>query len=167
MEERLKSHYESLSRVISFTRTADTKAAPVLALQVALMGALATRVDKLVSIVGNSHCDAEKVALIMVLVAYVLSLIGTIWMAAAVYMPRNPKTGRSLIFFEDIAAMNYSSFETAAKDMPSDIIEQQLIDQIYRVSRVASVKMKRVSWAIWISLPTIVFGLTLLAWSSF
>ena len=167
MEERLKSHYESLSRVIWFTRTADTKAAPVLALQVALMGALATRVDKLIFIVGSGHSDAERVALIMVLVSYVLSLAGAIGMAVAVYMPRNPKTGRSFIFFEDIVAMDYSSFETAAKDMTSDLIERQLIDQIYQVSRVASVKMKCVRRAMWLSLPAVVFGFTLLAWSSF
>ena len=45
LEERLRSHYESLSRAIRFTRTADAKAAPVLALQVALLGALATRFE--------------------------------------------------------------------------------------------------------------------------
>ena len=118
MEERLKSHYESLSRVVSFTRTADTKAAPVLALQVALTGALATRIDKLIPIVGSSHLDAEGIALIVVLSAYVL------------------------------------------------LIERQLIDQIYQVSRVASLKMRRARWAIWLSLPTVVLGFTLLAWSS-
>ena len=47
MEERLRSHYESLSRVIRFTRTADAKAAPVLALQIALLGTLATRSEEL------------------------------------------------------------------------------------------------------------------------
>ena len=52
MEERLRSHYESLSRVIRFTRTADTKAAPVLALQVALLGGLTTRFEDLYAIIG-------------------------------------------------------------------------------------------------------------------
>ena len=165
MEERLKSHYESLSRVVSFTRTADTKAAPVLALQVALTGALATRIDKLIPIVSG-HLDAEGIALIVVLSAYILSVAGAIGMAAAVYMPRSPKTGRSLIFFEDIAAMDYSSFEAAAKDMTDELIERQLIDQIYQVSRVASLKMRRARWAIWLSLPTVALGFTLLAWSS-
>ena len=41
MEERLKSHYESLARAIRFVRAADTKAAPVLGLQIALVGTLA------------------------------------------------------------------------------------------------------------------------------
>ncbi len=121
----------------------------------------------MVPIVGSGPSDGEKIALIMVFVAYVLSVAGAIGMAAAVYMPRNPKTGRSFIFFEDIAAMDYSSFEAAAKDMTDDLIERQLLDQIYWVSKVASIKMRRVRWAIWLSLPTAVFGFTLLAWSSF
>ena len=166
MEERLTSHYESLSRVIRFTRTADRKAAPVLALQVALLGALATRFDRLQSIIVGSSCDAERVALVMVLVSFVASLLVAGGLAAAVYMPRNTKTGKSNIFFEDIAAMEYPEFESAARNMSSDVIERQLIDQIYRVSRVASIKMKRVRWAIWSSVPAVALGLILLAWSN-
>ena len=166
MDERLTSHYESLSRVIRFTRTADRKAAPLLALHVALLGALAARFDKLWSIIVGSSCDAERVALIAVLVSFVASLLIAGGLAASVYMPRNPSTGKSNIFFEDIAAMEYTEFETAARNTSSDVIERQLIDQIYRVSRVASIKMKRVRWAIWSSAPAVALGLILLAWSN-
>ena len=167
MEERLRSHYESLSRVIGFTRTADTKAAPVLALQVALTGALATRIDKLLPIASGGKWDLESIALLLVLAGYLTSAVGAVWLAAAVYVPRNPRTGKSFIFFEDIAAIEYSSFEAAAKEMTDDQIELQLLDQIYRVSIIASIKMKRVRQAIWLSLPTAVFGFALLAWGSF
>ena len=166
MEERLTSHYESLSRVIRFTRTADRKAAPVLALQVALLGALATRFDRMLSIINDGSGDAERIALIIVLGAFIVSLCTAFGLAAAVYVPRNPGTGKSYVFFEDIAAMEYTEFETAARNMSSDVIERQLIDQIYRVSRVASVKMKQVRWAIWSSVPAVALGLILLAWSS-
>ena len=166
MEERLRSHYESLSRVIQFTRTADRKAAPVLALQVALLGALATRFDQLLSIIGGSS-GTERVALVIVLGAFIASLFTAFGLAVAVYVPRNSRTGKSYVFFEDIAAMEYSEFESAARNMSSDVIERQLIDQIYRVSRVASFKMKRVRWAIWSSVPAVALGLILLAWSSF
>ena len=166
MEERLTSHYESLSRVIRFTRTADRKAAPVLALQVALLGALATRFDRLLSTIVDGSCDAERVSLIIVLGAFIVSLFTAFGLAAAVYVPRNPRTGKSYVFFEDIAAMEYTEFETAARNMSSDVIERQLLDQIHRVSRVASIKMKRVRWAIWLSVPAVALGLILLAWSS-
>ncbi len=166
MEARLTSHYESLSRVIRFTRTADRKAAPVLALQVALLGALATRFDRLLSIINGGSVDVERIALLIVLGAFIVSLFTAFGLAAAVYVPRNPRTGKSYVFFEDIAAMEYTEFETAARNMSGDVIERQLIDQIYRVSQVASVKMKRVRWAIWSSVPAVALVLILLAWSS-
>ena len=166
MEERLRSHYESLSRVIRFTRAADRKAAPVLALQVALLGALATRFDRLLSIVVAGPWDAERVSLLIVSGAFIVSLFTAFGLAAAVYVPRNPRTGKSYVFFEDIAAMGYSEFESAARNMSGDVIERQLIDQIYRVSQVARVKMKRVRWAIWSSVPAAALGVILLGWSS-
>ncbi|MDE0363363.1 MAG: DUF5706 domain-containing protein [Rhodospirillaceae bacterium] len=163
----MRSHYESLSRVIQFTRTADRKAAPILALQVALLGALATRFDRLLSIIGGSSSDAERVALVIALGAFIVCLFTAFGLAAAVYVPRNSRTGKSYVFFEDIAAMEHSEFESAARNLSSDVIERQLIDQIYRVSRVASFKMKRVRWAIRSSVPAVALGLILLAWSSF
>ena len=166
MDERLRSHYESLARVIGFTRTADTKAAPVLALQVALLGALATRTEWLYAIIAKGPWDTERVIIIGLAAVYGLLLTAVIGFAALVYAPMNARTDRSLIFFEDIAALDFSAFESAALDMNRDVIERQLLDQIYRVSLVASIKMRRVRYAIILSLPTIPPWFALLAWSN-
>ena len=166
MEERLRSHYESLSRVIRFTRTADTKAAPVLALQVALLGALATRFEDLYAIVASGTWDAERGMVVGLTVIYGLLLTAVILLAAMVYMPMNARTNQSFIFFEDIAAMAFQEFQSKARNMGSNLIEHQLLDQIYRVSKVASIKMRRVRCAILLSLPAIVLWFVLLAWSS-
>ena len=167
MEERLRSHYESLSRVIRFTRTADTKAAPVLALQVALLGALATRFEDLYAIVASGPWDAERGVVVGLTAIYGLLLTTVILLAAMVYMPMNARTNQSFIFFEDIAAMEFQEFQSKARNMGSNLIEHQLLDQVYRVSKVASIKMRRVRWAILLSLPAIVLWFVLLAWSSF
>ena len=166
MEERLRSHYESLSRVIRFTRTADTKAAPVLALQIALLGALATRCEDLYAIVTSGPWDAERGVVVGVAAIYGLLLTAVILLAALVYMPMNARTNQSFIFFEDIAAMEFQEFQSKARNMGSNLIEHQLLDQVYRVSKVASIKMRRVRWAILLSLPAIVLWFVLLAWSS-
>ena len=165
MEERLRSHYESLSRVIRFTRTADAKAAPVLALQVALLGALATRLAELHSIIAGGPWDVERTAVIGLTIIYGFLLAIVIGLTVWVYMPMNAKTGESLIFFEDIAAMEWADFQLAARNMSHDLIERQLIHQIYVVSGVASVKIRRVRWAIIMSLPAILAWFALLAWS--
>ena len=165
MEERLRSHYESLSRVIRFTRTADAKAGPILALQVAFLGALATRSGELYAIIVCGPWEVERMLMVGVTTAYGSLLIMVIWLAARVYLPINERTGESLIFFEDIAAMDFQAFQSQARNMSIDLIERQLIDQVYRVSLVASAKMRRVRQAIWLTLPSIGAWLTLLVWS--
>ena len=111
LEGRLKSHYESLSRAIAFTRAADNKAAPVLALQVALAGTLAARMEGLWLILSEPPFGVEMIAVAVLLGLYVTLLIASMAFAANVYIPRNPGTSRSLIYFEDIAAMPLEEFE--------------------------------------------------------
>ena len=43
-----------------------------------------------------------------------------IGLAAWVYMPMNAKTGESLFFFEDIAAMEWEDFQSAARNVSHD-----------------------------------------------
>ena len=166
MEERLKSHYESLTRVIGFVRAADTKAAPVLGLQIALVGTLAARSDRLQTILIKEPCDVESIVLIAVIVLYSLLLVAVVAFAALVYIPINPRTGESFIYFEDIASMDYEIFESRAKGMTTELIESHLLDQIHRVSKIASVKMRRVRWAFLLSAPASTLWLVLLAWGT-
>ena len=166
MEERLKSHYESLSRVIRFTRSADTKAGPVLAIQLALLGTLAARSEKIQPILLADQWDIERMAIVVLIILYLVFLISVVVLAAMVYIPINPRTGKSLIFFEDIATMEYESFRGQVKEMSPDEVEDQLLDQIYRVSKIASVKMRRVRSAFLLSVPSIILWIVLLTWGS-
>ena len=142
------------------------KAAPILALQIALVGTLAARFDKLLSILAADAFDLEMAILLTVLILYTGVLIAVVSLASLVYMPRNPNTGRSLIYFEDIATMRFDSFEKQAKQMSPEKIELQLLDQIHRVSQIVSAKMRYVRWAFILSLPSIILWAGLLAWGS-
>ena len=166
MEERLRSHYESLTRVIRFVRAADTKAAPVLALQIALVGTLAARSDRLQAILVKDPVEIESIILIALIVLYSLLLVSVVAFAALVYVPINPRAGESPIYFEDIAAMDYETFESRAKGMSAEVIESHLLDQVHRVSKIASVKMRRVRWAFLLSAPASALWLVLLAWGT-
>ena len=166
MEERLNSHYESLSRSIAFTRSADAKAAPVLALQIAILGALAARFEKLIPALWVESLCFESAFLWVILGAYLVFMGAAVAMAARVYMPMHPHTGESLIYFEDIAAMKSEAFAKRAKELSPDMIEEQLLSQIHVVSQIASTKMRRVRCAFWLSGPSLLLGLILLAWGS-
>ena len=166
MEERLNSHYESLSRVIAFTRAADAKAAPGLALQIALLGALAARFEKLIPALFADPWCFNNAALWVVLIAFIGFMFATVVTAARVYMPIHPHTGQSLIYFEDIAAMQSEEFVKRSKELSPDAIEEQLLSQVHTVSQIASAKMRRVRWAFWLSVPSLVLGFILLACGS-
>ena len=166
LEERLKSHYESLARAIRFVRTADAKAAPVLGLQIALVGTLGARFEKLWTIVGSSPWGIESAILVALLVLYCSFVAAAVVFAARVYMPTNPRTGKSLIYFEDISSMEYETFKAQAKKMSPEVIECQLLDQIHRVSQIVSTKMYRVRWAFILTGPSSILWLVLLVWGS-
>ena len=129
------------------------------------MGALATRFEELYNLIVGGDWDAERAAVTSVTAIYGCLLAMVTGLAAWVYMPNNARTGPSLIFFGDIATMEWGEFQSAARNMSHDLIERQLIQQIYVVAGVASVKMRRVRWAIIMSLPAILVWFALLAWS--
>lgn len=166
MEERFRSHYESLSRAIALAAAADYKAAPILAVQVALAGTLAARSDKLTSILTSQPLDAEGTAFMILIVAYALFLIVDIMATGWVYVPRTPRTGKSLIYFEDIGPMSIEDFSEQAGRMEPNLIETQLLEQIHSVSKIASQKMRRVWCAYVLSAPTIILWVVLVAWGS-
>ena len=70
-------------------------------------------------------------------IVYGLLLTTVIGLSALVYLPFNARTGASLIFFEDIAGMGWMEFQSAARNMSHDLMEQQLLHQIYIVSQVS------------------------------
>ncbi len=165
MEERLKSHYESFTRVIGFTRTADRKAAPVLALQIALAGTLAARLENLQPIFVSDEC-VIRILIWLALGMYLICAIAAVVLAAWVYIPRNPRLGKSLIYFEDIASMDATTYLARAKGMSIDMIEEQLLDQIHVVAKIASAKMRSVRWAFLMSAPSGILWLALMVWGS-
>lgn len=166
VEERLKSHYESLERAIRFVRTSDAKAAPVIGLQIALVGTLAARSDKLWAVVGSLSWHTTDAIFVGLMLLYGILVVAVVTIAIRVYMPMHPSTGKSLIYFEDISSMEFEEFESQSREMTLDQIERQLLDQVYRVSKIASTKMRRVWWAFLFTAPSSVLWLVLLVWGT-
>ena len=165
-DERLRSHYHSLDRAIGFTKAADAKAGPLLGLQVALAGALATQWGRLQDTLLAVPWCVERVLLVAAAGLYLVLLAAAVSLALRVYIPVNPRTGKSLIYFEDVAAQDFASFQAQAKTMSPAAIEHQLLDQIHRVSAIASLKMRWVRWAFRLSAASSALWLVLLAWAS-
>ena len=91
-----------------------------------------------------------------------LLVSGVVNKAALVYLPNILKPRRSLIYFEDIASLGVKSFVAQAESVDSDLIEEQLLGRIYRVSRIAAIRMRRVRHALLLSGPPSVLWIMLL-----
>ncbi len=100
------------------------------------------------------------------MVLYALLLIVIVAVSASVYLPRNPRTGGSLIYYEDISTMSLESFRDKAGVMTPELIERQLLQQIHTVSAIASTKMRRVRGAYLLSIPSVVPWVILLGWGA-
>ncbi len=166
MEERLQSHYALLARSIEFTRMADAKAAPVIFVNLALLGALSARFSPLLEILKVDAWGTVQVVVLALIVLWLCSVAAAIFVAARVYMPATPLTGSSLIYFEDIAKMSRDSYVANSVQLSAASIEQQLLDQAFRVSQIASAKMHRVKRAFILTIPSIFLAVVLLAFGS-
>ena len=66
------------------------------------------------------------------------------------------------ILFEDIAAMEWADFQSAAPNMSHDLIERQLLHRVYVIAGAAGVGMR---WTTIVSLPAILAWFSLLGQS--
>ena len=121
---------------------------------------------RLLGVLEGPATVREQTVLVVMFSLYAILAIFAIVFALWVFIPVNPRTGKSLIYFEDIAAQDFESFQAQAKAMRPMLIEHQLIDQIYRVSTIASCKMRRVRLAFHLSIASSIFWIVLLAWTS-
>lgn len=159
MDERLRVHYETLTRFIRLTRMADAKAAPVLGLHVVLVGTLATKSDVIYNAISDDPATSNVViALLIAIPLYVVGTLAALVCGALVYIPRSKKTGESLIYFEDIAGMTLGSFRARARVMTPHVVEAQLTDQVYAVAYIVKAKMR------WVRRAYVVSAVTVLLW---
>ena len=86
-------------------------------LQIALVGTLAARSDKLQAILVKEPWDVESTIIIAVIVLYCFLLVANgRGSRLSVYVPINPRTDESLIYFEDIAAMDYDTLRSPSQE---------------------------------------------------
>ncbi len=138
----------------------------MLALQIALVGTLVARIENLQPIAFGENGTSEQVGLVAVATLYIASALAAGSVAAWVYKPRHGRTGESLIYFEDIAAISLDTFKGRSKNLSDEEIEDQLLQQVHAVSQIASTKMRKVDCAFVLSGLTVVLWLVLLGWGS-
>jgi hypothetical protein len=152
LDDRLRSHYATYERVIGFTRVADVKAAPLLAFHSALIGVLVGESGSIVGTFEEASCS-EEVGMAILIAIYAATTLASLTSAALVYLPVTPPANSSLVYFEDIKAMKSDEFVGRSKALDSEMIEDHLLDQIHRVSAIASKKFARIRVSMLLAAP--------------
>lgn len=142
LDVRLRMHVATLDRTITFTRHADTKAAPLLALNATLAVATVAQTDQL-----HQALVADGVSLISALawaclLSYAFLTVFSTVLAIRVFIPATPRTGNSIVYFEDIRAMGRDDFIYLGTRDPDDGLELDILTQIHAVSGIASRKFR-------------------------
>lgn len=173
MENRLQSHYETLSRAIGFIHMVEAMAGWVLFLQFVLVGVLAILLlDQLDPAIAKDPVGTVGIAVTLVGMTYILSALAAVGLVVWAYVPEvitvrfhvpaTPKTSPSSFYLEDVAGMECQKFIAYAMSTDAVEIERQLSDQIYRVSRIAIRKMRLVRYAFLSSGLSLTTGIILL-----
>ena len=104
--------------------------------------------------------EQGELVVVALVVAWLITSFSCISMAVYVYVPRYPPATGNLLYFEDIRRMTRSEFVERSQALTDDQIESLLLDQVYRVSDIASIKFRYVRRAFILSGPAF------LAWLS-
>lgn len=139
VDARLRLHVATLDRTITFTRHADTKAAPLLALQATLAAATVAQTRDISNLLGGSLTLHSGLSWLC-LVGYAALAAVSLLLAIRVFIPATPRTGGSIVYFEDIRGMPRDRFIEAGMEEPGEELVTDILTQIHVVSTIASRK---------------------------
>jgi hypothetical protein len=146
-DDRFGMHLAGLERVIGFTRVADAKAAPLLALQASLVGVALPSVHDMSRLMHTGWPSWESpLACSLAMLYGIMSCVSWL-LAASVYVPRTPRDIGSVLYFEEIRRISATDFQKSVLSLDERGWEEQILRQTHAISRVASLKFACVRWS--------------------
>jgi len=129
----------SLDSFASWIRFAEIKVAAILAITGILISAMLDRLPHVFS-AADTPCSILRRCIVLALIVYASAQLGVIITALLVLWPRLRPSQRSLLYFGDIASMNYEDFRDAY--MGSDLagLREDALRQVYDTARIARAK---------------------------
>ena len=137
-EEQIRIAEQSLARQLDWIKSVDTKVSILVAVNVATLGLLATRIPA-------KPEDWCVTALFVCIGAgcYLLSLVFC-WMAS---FPRLESPNLSMLFFGSISSRSPEDYASRFASLSEEAYLADLLTQVHRNAELASVKFGKVRWA--------------------
>ncbi len=145
--ERANEHLRTLDRMIRLTGLADTKAAPLLAAQATVAAVTATQVHKAVVLVREGT-PMELVAAALFATLYLVCSTISIVLTLRVLLPKDAPGHGSLLYFADIAGMEFQEFARRSSSLSAEALEQDALEQTHVVACIVANKFQRVRLAL-------------------
>jgi len=168
-KEKVRFLKWQLGYAIDQIKMADNKINFLLAIYLVLLGAAISQIEKVISIFLNtSVCSMWKVVIGIICVLFLGFIVKFFCYFINTIKPRtNPKDilGRedykSLIFWKDVASMEFEIFKTAELEE----LYNDLENQVFINSSIAKAKFKSVNSAYKLFLPTLIIFLILFSFT--
>lgn len=164
VDDRIKFHIATLDRVIGFTRVADAKAAPLLALQASLVAILLGTMPQVRELLTGGRHEWQTYAAWPFAALYGLMASASWLLAARVYIPRTPRDPGSLLYFEEIRRVPVIEMKSQLLGLDDVAWEDQLLRQIAAISTIASEKFSWVRWSFITGTASLVGWIVLMVW---
>jgi len=129
---------KSLERLLEWIRSADSKIAPVLAIDTSMLAVLVVLV--------TSGGNRSSFGLVVFAAAALGLLISLIFLLLAVF-PRISGPGKSLIYFQDILGVSSDIYKEKLLNLTEGQYVDDLCKQCHRIAVIAGSKYKRVRLA--------------------
>lgn len=141
--DRLEACYRNLERVDEWIRSADNKAAALVTAESLLFAlGVATLSDQVGAVVkGGPTLRVAALAFLAAIVSFAVSFRSVL----AALTPDVRQREESLFFFGSIAGMSRGEFERRMKELSTETIEQELLDQTYTNAGIATLKFRHLS----------------------
>ena len=147
--DRIKLMEASMERLLRTNNGADTKVATLMGMNTTMLAVLAALVTRQQSL---------SIAVIAVAAASALGLLFGLFFLSLSSFPRTSLPTRSVIFFGAIASVEAGSFAARVKSVTEGEYLDDLIDQCYRTSRIATLKFR------WIRRAQMAWYASILPW---
>ena len=142
MQDRLDANYKNLERVNSWIANADNKASIIFAFNGILLIYLLTNVSQVKTIISARCLGFIELLMCLFLLLYAFFLFISVYKSFNVIFPDIKERLPSPFFFGTIANIKLEEFKETMRTLDDTKIEEELINQTYINSKIATKKFK-------------------------
>lgn len=140
MERKIEANYKNLERVNNWISNSDTKAGVIVAFNGILFTYLIAKFPLIKVITSQRFLDMGSLCLYLIFIVYFVMLMMSVFRAFRAINPNIKEKIPSVFFFYTISQMDLDKFNKKMRELTTESIEEELINQTFVNSKIAATK---------------------------